>query len=95
MEKKKKKKFMERLGVMNFILILVGISLLVFTVEMIRLYKEFGSIPDTLVTCVFTALGGECGIMGWIKTTKEKRKSAPDAISVQDNDEIGDEEVLG
>ena len=74
MEKKKKKGFMERLGVMNFILILVGIALLVFTVEMIQLFKEYGNVPDTLVTCVFGCLGGECGIMGWIKTNKDKHR---------------------
>lgn len=65
---------MKKLGVMNFILILVGVSLLTFTIEMIHLYKETGSVPDTLITCVFACLGGECGIMGWIKTTKERRK---------------------
>ena len=31
-------------------------------------------IPDTLVTCVFAALGGECGAMAWIKTAKERNK---------------------
>lgn len=31
-------------------------------------------VPDTLVNCVFVALAGECGIMGWIKTSKEKNK---------------------
>ena len=69
---------MERLGVMNFILILVGIVLLMFTVEMIRLYKETGAVPDTLVSCVYGFLGGECGIMGWIKTNKDKHKPAED-----------------
>ena len=93
MKKQKKKKFMDRLGVMNFILILVGISLLVFTIEMIQLYKEFGAVPDTLVTCVFTALGGECGIMGWIKTTKEKNKEREWAIEDREKEE--DEEVFG
>lgn len=61
-------------GVMNIILIIVGISLLVFTVSMIQLFKECGAVPDTLITCVFAALGGECGIMGWIKTSKERNK---------------------
>ena len=28
-----------------------------------------------LVTCVFAACGGEFGIMGWIKTTKERNQS--------------------
>lgn len=61
-------------GVMNIILIVVGVSLLAFTVTMIQLFKEYGAVPDTLVTCVFAALGGECGIMGWIKTSKERNK---------------------
>lgn len=66
--KKKKKEF----GTMNLVLVLVGISLVVFTGAMIWLFREYGSIPDTLVTCVFATLGGECGVMGWIKTTKTR-----------------------
>ena len=61
-------------GVMNIILMIVGASLLVFTISMIQLFREYGSVPDTLVTCVFAALGGECGIMGWIKTNKDRRQ---------------------
>ena len=63
-----------RLGVMDVILIIVGISLLAFTITMVRIYRECGGVPDTLVTCVFATLGGECGIMGWIKTTKDRNK---------------------
>lgn len=59
---------------MNVILAVVGICLLAFTVYMIELYKLYGAVPDTLVTCVFACLGGECGVMGWIKTTKERNK---------------------
>lgn len=59
---------------MDIILIIVGISLLAFTIAMIQLFREYGAVPDTLVTCVFAALGGECGIMGWIKTTKDRNK---------------------
>lgn len=62
------------LGVMDIILIIVGISILLFTVAMIKLFREYGAVPDTLVTCVFATLGGECGIMGWIKTTKDRNK---------------------
>lgn len=62
------------LGVMDVILVIVGISLLSFTIAMIQLFREYGAVPDTLVTCVFAALGGECGIMGWIKTTKDRNK---------------------
>lgn len=70
-EQKKSKK---SIGVMDIILIVVGVSLLLFTICMIRLFLVYGAIPDTLVTCVFACLGGECGIMGWIKTTKDKRQ---------------------
>lgn len=61
-------------GVMNIVLIIVGVSLFAFTIAMIQVFKEYGAVPDTLVTCVFAALGGECGIMGWIKTSKERRR---------------------
>lgn len=59
---------------MDIILLVVAVALLAFTIEMIALFKETGMIPDTLVTCVFAALGGECGAMAWIKTAKERNK---------------------
>lgn len=68
------KKLIERLGVMNLVLILVAIALLIFTITMIDLFKTYAAIPDTLVTCFYATMGGECGILGWIKTTKEKRR---------------------
>lgn len=78
MEKKKEgeKEASEKkgIGVMNIILIIVGVSLLLFTISMIQIFRMYGAVPDTLITCVFAALGGECGIMGWIKTTKDKNK---------------------
>ncbi len=54
--------------------LIVGVSLLVFTIVMIQLFKVYGTVPDTLITCVFATLGGECGIMGWIKTTKDRNR---------------------
>lgn len=59
---------------MDIILLVVGTVLLAFTVVMIIIYVNIGSVPDTLITCVFAALGGECGAMAWIKTTKERRQ---------------------
>ncbi|PLT76286.1 hypothetical protein [Mediterraneibacter gnavus] len=64
----------KQIGVMDIILIIVGVSLLLFTIAMIQIFKVYGAVPDTLVTCVFAALGGECGIMGWIKTSKDRRQ---------------------
>ena len=63
---------------MDKILVIVGVVLLLFTITMIVVFLICGSIPDTLCTCVFTALGGECGVMGWIKTAKEKYREKED-----------------
>lgn len=71
---KKTKRKKKRIGTMDLILLLVFICLVIFTVTMIRLFQVYGSVPDTLVTCVFATLGGECGILGWIKTNKDKRQ---------------------
>ncbi len=73
-DNKKHRKPKKKIKTMDVILIIIGASLLLFTLEMIRLFKLYGAVPDTLITCVFACLGGECGIMGWIKTTKDKRK---------------------
>lgn len=62
-----------KVGVMDVCLVFIAVALVVFTVEMIKLYRETGAIPDTLCTCVFGATVGECGAMAWIKTTKERR----------------------
>ena len=52
---------------MDLILVIIGVSLVWFTHRMLTLYETTGGIPDTL-------LGGECGVMGWIKTTKDKQQ---------------------
>ena len=69
-----KKSSRKSIGTMNVILIIVGVFLVAFTLKMISLFEIYGMVPDTLVNCVFVALAGECGIMGWIKTSKEKNK---------------------
>lgn len=69
-----KKSSRKSIGTMNVILIIVGVFLVAFTLKMISLFEAYGMVPDTLINCVFVALAGECGIMGWIKTSKEKNK---------------------
>ncbi len=64
-----------KIGVMDFILAFTAVVLIAFTVLMAHIFTVYGSIPDTLCTCVFSVLGGECGIMGWIKTNKDKIRS--------------------
>lgn len=57
---------------MDIILIVVGLSVVIFTAIMIWMYLVTGGIPDTLCTCFFVACTGECGFMGWIKTAKTR-----------------------
>ena len=64
----------KKIKTMDVILVVIAVALTAFTVEMIIVFKETGMIPETLVTCVFAALGGECGAMAWIKTTKERNR---------------------
>lgn len=72
--KTKTNKKSEKIRTMDVILAIIAIALTAFTIEMIVIFRETGTIPDTLCTCVFTALGGECGAMAWIKTSKERRQ---------------------
>lgn len=58
---------------MDVILIGLAVFLLIFIVVMLALYYITGGIPDTLCACVFGICGGECGVMGWIRTTKDKQ----------------------
>ena len=62
----------DKLKTMDKILILIGLTVLIFTMVMIWLYLITGAIPDTLCTCFFVACTGECGFMGWIKTAKTR-----------------------
>ena len=55
---------------MDTILIIIGITTLLFTILMTWIYLITGGIPDTLCTCFFVACTGECGFMGWIKAAK-------------------------
>ena len=57
---------------MDIVLVIIAAFLLVFVIVLMWMYYQTGGIPDTLCSCVFAICGGECGVMGWIKTTKER-----------------------
>ncbi len=59
---------------MDFILVLLYITVIIFTGLMYWTYMITGGIPDTLCTCFFVAVTGECGFMGWIKTAKTRAR---------------------
>lgn len=83
---------------MDKILLLLAVFLLIFVSVMIWLYYRTGAIPDTLCTCVFAICGGECGVMGWIKTTKERfrdRKYELEDREYQKEQEAKENESIG
>jgi len=65
---------------MDVILVIMAIFLFLFILAMLCLFCRMGSIPDTLCSCVFAICGGECGVMGWIKTTKEKKRERQEVL---------------
>lgn len=63
-----------RKGLFTKIIILTVFTyLFFFTKEVLDVFKTTGSEPSTLITCVFAILGLECGVLGWIKSTKIKK----------------------
>ncbi len=70
--KKKAGKF--EINKMDIILIIIAVTLFIFTWKMISLFEAHMAVPDTLITCVFGVCGGECGVMGWIKTSNERHR---------------------
>ena len=89
-EIKRKIKFMDAA------LVFVFTCVVVFIVVMIAVFLRMGAVPDTLIVSVFAFFGLECGVMGWIKTTKTKLedelngKSNDVVIDQLDDDQLGD-----
>lgn len=77
----------KKIKTMDVVLVIIAIFLLLFVGLMILLYYKTGGIPDTLCTCVFACCGGECGIMGWIQTTKTKISDRENYLSDRKHDE--------
>lgn len=82
-------------GLMNRILFFIAFLLVVFSVAMILIYIKTGGIPDTLCTCVFGVCGGECGVMGWIKTTKDKQRERREALEDRAYQKSNEEDLSG
>ena len=61
-----------KMGTMDKVLILEGVILVAYTAADLAVFWHTGNEPATLTACVFGVCGFENGVMGWIKTTKEK-----------------------
>lgn len=64
----------KKVGTLNLVLILVGVFFVWFNWQMILVFRECGSMPETYACAVVAATIGECGICGWIRTNKDKQQ---------------------
>ena len=64
----------KKMGTMDRILVLEAVFLVAYTVADLVVFWHTGSEPATLTGCVFGVCGLENGVMGWIKTTKDKQQ---------------------
>lgn len=68
----KKKNTPKEMGVMDKVLILEGVILVAYTITDLVVFWHTSAEPTTLTACVFSVCGIENGVMGWIKTNKDK-----------------------
>lgn len=72
-----------KMGTMDKILIFEAVVLIAYTVADLAVFWHTGGEPSTLTACVFGVCGLENGVMGWIKTNKDKANepsgAAPEA----------------
>ena len=66
----------KKMGVMDKVLVLEGEILGAYTVDALAVFWHTGGEPSTLTACVFGVCGLENGVMGWIKTNKDKAAEA-------------------
>ena len=66
----------KKMGVMDKVLVLEGMILVAYTVAALAVFWHTGGEPSTLTACVFGVCGLENGVMGWIKTNKDKAAEA-------------------
>ena len=71
---KKIKEKIGKIGTLNIVLILVGSFFVWFNWQMVQMFYECGSIPETYACAVIAATIGECGICGWIRTSKDRKR---------------------
>lgn len=79
----------KKMGVMDKVLIFEAVILIAYTVADLAVFWHTGAEPYTLTGCVFGVCGLENGVMGWIKTNKDRvaeatRKSGSGHLEAQE-----------
>ena len=78
-----------KMGVRDKVLIFEAVILIAYTVADLAVFWHTGAEPYTLTGCVFGVCGLENGVMGWIKTNKDK---AAEAARTSGNGQKADQE---
>jgi len=65
---------MKKIKTTDLVLVLIAVLTILFVIVNLILFDLHETIPNTLVTCWFSAVVGEFGILGWIKTSKLKQQ---------------------
>lgn len=96
---RKLKEGISKIGTLNLILILVGAFFVWFNWQMLEIFREYACIPETYACAVIAATIGECGICGWIRTNKDRRrehqweqeekKQAEESAKTVESEELG------
>ena len=97
---RKLKELIGKIGTLNLVLIAVGAFFVWFNWQLLDIFRESGSIPETYACAVVAATIGECGICGWIRTNKDRKrehqweleeKQAEKAAGLKERKESGNE----
>lgn len=70
----KRKGIISKAGTLNLVLIVVGAFFVWFNWQLLDIYRACGNIPETYACAVVAATIGECGICGWIRTNKDRKR---------------------
>ena len=72
MAKRRKRK--KKIKTLDVVLICVFGYMLFLNWQMIELFQQTGSAPETAWCALIAALIGECGICGWIRVSKDRNR---------------------
>lgn len=63
-----------KIGTLNIVLIVVFVFFFWFNWQLLEIYRDCGNIPETYSCAVIAATIGECGICGWIRISKDRKR---------------------
>lgn len=78
-----------RVGTPNIVLVVVFGFFLWFNQQILDLAKQGATVPESYACAVIAATLGECGICGWIRTTKDKRRDKEEKNNEPPTDAAG------